>query len=138
MQKTSRRETRPLPTRLTAMPNTFKDWAAADIPEVFFDTSEFADTLTINGTSVNVVWDKDSLEYKRIRDYDGMIDGDALFYISAVQWATIANVASPPRTDDAIQIAGQRGTRNATIVNVAENAGVYDITIRFTGYQGAI
>lgn len=121
-----------------AMANTFKDWAAADIPEVFFDTSEFADTLTINGTSVNVVWDKDNLEYKRIRDYDGMIDGDALFYISAAQWATIANAASPPRADDAIQITGARGTRCATIVDVAENAGVYDITIRFTGYQGAI
>lgn len=130
--------TRPLPTHPTAMPNTFKDWAAADIPEVFFDTSEFADTLTINGTTVNIVWDKDTLEYKRIRDYDGMIDGDALFYISADQWATIANVANPPRADDAIQITGSRGSRNATIVDVAENTGVYDITIRFTGYQGAI
>lgn len=129
---------RPLPMRPTTMPNTFKDWAAADIPEVFFDTSEFADTLTINGTTVNIVWDKDTLEYKRIRDYDGMIDGDALFYISADQWATIANVANPPRADDAIQITGNRGSRNATIVDVAENAGVYDITIRFTGYQGAI
>lgn len=130
--------TNPLPTRPMAMANTFKDWAAADIPEVFFDTSEFADTLTINGTQVDIVWDKDSLQYKRIRDYDGMIDGDALFYISAAQWDTIANVASPPRADDAIQITGARGKRCATIVDVAENMGVYDITIRFTGYQGAI
>ena len=129
---------RPQPMRPATMANTFKDWAAADIPEVFFDTSEFADTLTINGTTVNIVWDKDTLEYKRIRDYDGMIDGDALFYISADQWATIANVANPPQADDAIQITGSRGSRNATIVDVAENAGVYDITIRFTGYQGAI
>ena len=105
---------------------------------MFFDTSEFADTLTINDTSVDIVWDKDSLEYKRIKDYDGMIDGDALFYISAEQWSTIANVANPPRADDAIQIAGTRGTRHATIVDVAENMGVYDITIRFAGYQGAI
>ena len=124
--------------RASDMAGTFKDWAAADIPGVFFDTSEFADTRTINDTSVDIVWDKDSLEYKRIKDYDGMIDGDALFYISAEQWSTIANVANPPRADDAIQIAGTRGTRHATIVDVAENMGVYDITIRFAGYQGAI
>ena len=54
--------------RASDMAGTFKDWAAADIPGVFFDTSEFADTLTINDTSVDIVWDKDSLEYKRIKD----------------------------------------------------------------------
>ena len=55
--------------------------------------------------------------------------GDALFFISADEWAKVPRVSHPPRTDEAILIDG----RHATITVVQENAGLYDITISYAG-----
>lgn len=108
---------------------TFKDYLHSDIPNVFVDITEHGDVANINGVNVNVVWDGDTLNYRVRTDYQGLILGDALFFISADEWAKVPRVSHPPRTDEAILIDG----RHATITMVQENAGVYDITITYAG-----
>lgn len=108
---------------------TFKDYLRSDIPNVFVDITEHGDVANINGADVNVVWDGDTLNYRVRTDYQGLILGDALFYISAESWEQVPNVRHPPRADEAILIDG----RHATITMVQENAGVYDITLTWAG-----
>lgn len=107
----------------------FKDYLHSDIPNVFVDITEHGDVATINGAQVPVVWDGDELNYRIRTDYQGLLVGDALFYISAESWEQVPDVRHPPRTDEAILIDG----RHATITMVQENAGVYDITITYAG-----
>ena len=107
----------------------FKDYLHSDIPNVFVDITEHGDVANINGVDVNVVWDGDELNYRIRADYQGLLVGDALFYISAESWEQVPDVRHPPRTDEAILIDG----RHATITMVQENAGVYDITITYAG-----
>ena len=107
----------------------FKDYLHSDIPNVFVDITEHGDVASINGADVNVVWDGDTLNYRVRTDYQGLILGGALFFISADEWAKVPRVAHPPRADEAILIDG----RHATITVVQENAGLYDITINYAG-----
>lgn len=107
----------------------FKDYLHSDIPDVFVDINEHGDLATINGAQVPVVWDGDELNYRIRTDYQGLLVGDALFYISAESWEQVPNVRHPPRADEAILIDG----RHATITMVQENAGVYDITLTWAG-----
>ena len=111
------------------MSKTFKEWMHQDISQVFIDTEEHGDMATINGVQVPVVWDGDELNYRIRADYQGLILGDALFYISADSWELVPQVSHPPRTDEAILING----RHATITIAQENAGMYDITIAYAG-----
>ena len=96
---------------------------------MFIDVEEHGDLATINGAQVPVVWDGDELNYRIRTDYQGLLVGDALFYISAESWEQVPNVRHPPRTDEAILI----DVRHATITMVQENAVVYDITITYAG-----
>lgn len=109
--------------------STFKEWMERDISAVFVDVEEHGDMATINGVEVPVVWDGDTLNYRIRANYQGLVLGDALFYISAHDWEKVPRVSHPPRTDEAIQING----RNATLTVVQENAGLYDITIAYAG-----
>lgn len=111
------------------MSKTFKEWMHQDISQVFIDVEEHGDLATINGAQVPVVWDGDELNYRIRTDYQGLLVGDALFYISAESWEQVPNVRHPPRADEAILIDG----RHATITMVQENAGMYDITITYAG-----
>ena len=108
---------------------TFKDFMASDISKVFVNVEEHGDMATINGVGVPVVWDGDTLNYRIRSDYNGLILGDALFYVSAADWAQVPKVSHPPRTDETIMIDG----RHATITVAQENAGLYDITIAYAG-----
>lgn len=111
------------------MSKTFKEWMHQDISQVFIDVEEHGDLATINGVEVPVVWDGDTLNYRIRANYQGLILGDALFYISAKEWEKVPRVSHPPRTDEAILIDG----RHATLTVVQENAGLYDITIAYAG-----
>lgn len=111
------------------MSKTFKEWMHQDISQVFIDVEEHGDLATINGVEAPVVWDNDELNYRIRNDYQGLLIGDALFYISAESWAQVPDMHHPPRADEAILIDG----RHATITMVQENAGVYDITITYAG-----
>lgn len=107
----------------------FKHYLYSDIPNVFVNIEEHGDVAQINGVSINLVWDGDTLEYKIKKDYPGLILGDVLFFISVDEWEKVPKVSHPPKSDEAILIDG----RHATITNVKENAGLYEITIAYSG-----
>lgn len=108
---------------------TFKDYMLSDIPNVFVNTSEHGEKVNINGVDVNIVWDNETLNYRIQNDYQGLVLGDALFFISADEWAKIPHVSKMPKTNEAILIAGCK----ATITLIASNSGLYDITINYAG-----
>lgn len=108
---------------------TFKEQMTADLEKVFMNTAEHADIATINGAQVTVIWDSDTLNYRIRNDYNGLLIGDALFFISEAEWAKIPRVSNPPRAGEAISIDG----RAVTISLISSNAGLYDITINFAG-----
>lgn len=109
----------------------FKELLRADISQVFIDTEEHGELATINGVQVPVVFDADKLNYRIQQNYNNLIIGDELFFIEDTQWAKVPMVSHPPRTDEAIMING----KHATITMVQQNAGIYDITITYTGGQ---
>lgn len=108
---------------------TFKEQMAADLENVFMNTAEHADAAMVNGAKVAVIWDSDTLNYRIRSDYNGLLIGDALFFISETEWAKIPRTSNPPRAGEALNIDG----RAATIALISSNAGLYDITINFAG-----
>lgn len=111
------------------MAMTFKELMSQDIEKVFVNTSEHGEKVNINGVDVDIVWDNETLNYRIQNDYQGLVVGDALFFISAKEWAKIPRVSNPPKTNEAILIAGCK----ATITLVSSNSGLYDITITYAG-----
>lgn len=111
------------------MAMTFKERMFDDISKVFVNTSEFGEKVNINGVDVEIVWDNETLNYRIQNDYQGLVLGDALFFISAEEWAKIPRVSNPPKTNEAVLIAGCK----ATITLVSSNTALYDITITYAG-----
>lgn len=107
----------------------FKEYAANDINDTFINNDEFAETVSINGTKVNVVEDNDKLMYRIVQNYDGLVIGDVLFYISAEEYAKIPNMLAVPMANQAINYKG----RPATITNVNKDMGVYEIILQMSG-----
>lgn len=107
----------------------FKEYIQHDIEQTFVNSSEFADTVKINGVSVNVVEDKDQLLYRIKKDYDGLIVGDILFYISADEYKKIPRVSEIPTVYEAINYGG----RPCTIVEVSPQDGMYEIILKKAG-----
>lgn len=107
----------------------FKEYVQHDIESTFVNLEEFASSVYINGASVNVVEDKDQLLYRIKKNYDGLIVGDVLFFISADEWAKIPHVSDPPSVNDAVNYNG----RACLIVDVNPQDGVYEITLQKAG-----
>lgn len=107
----------------------FKEYVANDIPNTFINDSEFAEIVSINNTDVYVVEDSDKLLYRIKKDFDGLVVGDVLFFISKEEYAKIPMLMNPPTANQAINYKGIA----STIVNVAENMGVYEIIIQKVG-----
>lgn len=107
----------------------FKGYVADDITSVFVDINEFASERTINGVTVQVVEDDDELEYRIKNDYNGLVIGDVLFYISAEEYAKIPNVKAIPTAYQAIKFDGEP----MTIINVSEDMGIYEVICRKVG-----
>lgn len=109
----------------------FKEYVQHDIDNTFVNQTEFASTVVINGASVSVVEDKDQLLYRIKHDYNGIVVGDILFFISEGEYAKIPCVSSPPAVNEAITYNG----RPCTILEVTPQDGVYEITLqRMGGY----
>ena len=111
------------------MAMTFREQMSRDIAKVFVNTSEHGEKVNINGVDADIVWDNETLNYRIQNDYQGLVLGDALFFISVEEWAKIPRVSNPPKTNEAILIAGCK----ATITLVSSNTGLYDITITYAG-----
>jgi len=107
----------------------FKEYVFNDISNVFINVDEHGETAELNGATVNIVQDNDRLAYKIRKDYDGLIVGDILFYISSVEYAKVKAVHNPPRADDVVTYNG----KPATITSVVSNVGIYEIVLQFAG-----
>lgn len=107
----------------------FKEYIADDISNTFINNNEFADEVLINGVKVNVVEDSDKLEHRIKKDYDGLIIGDVLFYISEAEYRKIPRVTNPPTANQSISYKG----KPSIITRVNVNLGVYEVIIQHAG-----
>lgn len=107
----------------------FKEYIANDISATFINCKEFASGVLINGVEVEVVEDSDELEYRIKKNYDGLIIGDMLFYISESEYKKIPRVSPIPNTNQSISYKG----KPSIITSVSANMGVYEIIIQHAG-----
>lgn len=107
----------------------FKEYVQHDIESTFINLSEFASEVVINGVAVNVVEDKDQLLYRIKKNYDGLIVGDVLFYISMEEYSKIPHVSEIPSVNEAINYNG----RPCLITDVNSQEGIFEITLQKAG-----
>lgn len=107
----------------------FKEYIENDIEVTFMNNEEFAEGKRINGVTVTVVEDSDELERRIKTDYQGLIIGDVLFFISADEYAKIPRVSTIPTAGMALNYEG----KPSTVINVGKLSGVYEIILRTAG-----
>lgn len=107
----------------------FKEYVQHDIGNTFVNSDEFAIEVVINGASVNVVEDKGQLLYRIKKNYDGLVVGDILFFISLEEWSKIPHVSATPKAHEAVSYNG----RPCTIIEVSPQDGLYEITLQKAG-----
>lgn len=107
----------------------FKEYVQHDINSTFVNLDEFGSTVNINGVSVNVVEDKDQLLYRIKKNYDGLVVGDILFFISMEEYQKIPHVSEFPTVNEAVTYNG----RPCLITDVNPQDGVYEITLQKAG-----
>lgn len=107
----------------------FKEYVQKDVDSTFINLTEFASTVNINGAMVNVLEDKDQLLYRIKKNYDGLVIGDILFYITAAEYEKIPHVSETPSVNDAVTYNG----RPCLIVDVSDQDGLFEITLQRAG-----
>lgn len=108
---------------------SFKEYVQHDIGSTFVNLTEFASEVNINGVAVSVVEDKDQLLYRIKKNYDGLVVGDILFYISEEEYSKIPHVSPTPTANEAVNYNG----RPCLIVDVTAQEGMYEITLQKAG-----
>lgn len=107
----------------------FKEYIAKDIENIFVNEKELSEVATINGVSVIVNIDNDKLSQKAFTDFDGVVIGDILFYISVKEFKKIPLMKKEPKADDALMFNG----KPCIIINVTETVGMYQIALQYSG-----
>lgn len=107
----------------------FKEHAQHDIGSTFDNDTEFASKVNINGVEVSVIEDKDQLLYRIKKNYDGLVVGDILFYISVGEYSKIPHVSPVPTANEAVTYNG----RPCVIVEANDQVGMYEITLQKAG-----
>lgn len=107
----------------------FKEHIANDISKTIINLDEFADEKNINGVKVRLLEDSDELEYRIKKNYDGLIIGDVLFFISKEEYAKIPLVTEIPTANQSISYDG----KPALIINVGKMDSLYEIIIQHAG-----
>lgn len=106
-----------------------KEYISKDIDRVFRNDEEFSETVTINGVSVLVNLDNDRLSQKNFTDFDGVVIGDILFFISTEEFKKIPYMKKKPVANDALMFNGKA----CIIINVSETMGMYEIALQYGG-----
>lgn len=107
----------------------FKEYVQHDICNTFVNQDEFASEVLINGASVKVVEDKDQLLYRIKKNYDGLVVGDILFFISLEEWGKIPHVSKTPKVHEAVSYNG----KPCTIVEVSPQEGLFEVLLQKVG-----
>ena len=103
---------------------SLKQYLQEDINNVFFNTGEFAETHTINGTPVDVIVDNDQLMHRSKKEYDGISVGEILFFGSKVELDPV--LEGLPNEGTPLIFDGKQ----TVVFNSREDAGVYEIILR--------
>ena len=96
---------------------------------VYMNSKEFSETVTVNSVSVNVVIDNDRLTQKIVKEYDGLVIGDILFYITAEEYAKIPHMGKTPKADVALVF----NNKPCIITSVTANMGIYEVVLQYSG-----
>ena len=97
----------------------FKEFAALDL-DTFINDDFFGEYHNINGQNKLVVLDKEQLSWRRMKDFDGNIIGNILYYIKVSDY-----VGRSPKSGDAQTFDG----KICTIIDVREDNGLYEIIL---------
>lgn len=97
---------------------SLKDRLASDL-DVFFNIDEFAETVNINGTDMNIIIDDDELKKRKSRTIDGTFEGETLFQVKKSVYG------DKPGIGEIISFGG----RKKRIYSVEEEYSVYIITL---------
>jgi hypothetical protein len=97
----------------------FKDAVAADIDNVFFETSEFAENAIIDGKSVPIILDDDALQGKSDVYAMGLAEGERLIFIKEKDLHRL------PQPGEQMTI----GDKQWYVRHSLSNIGVYEIRI---------
>lgn len=106
----------------------FKEYIDKD-HNTYMNIGEFGETVTVNSVSVNVVKDNDRLSQKIVKEYDGLVIGDILFFISEEEFKKIPLLRGVPKANDALMFEG----KPCIITNVVQNMGIFEITLQYGG-----
>ena len=66
---------------------------------------------------------------KTFNDFDGVVIGDILFFITPDEFKKIPNVRKSPKVNDAIMF----DNKPCIVTNVVENMGMYEVTLQYAG-----
>jgi len=97
----------------------FKDATAADIDNVFFETTEFAENAIIDGRSVPIILDNDALNGKSDVYAQGLSEGEQLIFIKQKDLHRL------PQPKEQMTIDGKRWY----VRHAISNAGVFELRI---------
>ena len=98
---------------------SFKDFAAADIDNVFFQTDEFAECVIIDGREVPIITDNDALNGKSEVYTAGLSEGEQLIFIKQ------KDLLRRPMEGEQMTINGKQWYVRHSLLNM----GVYEIRI---------
>lgn len=105
----------------------FKDSIANDIEKVFFNLSEFADTVFINGKEIKVVVDNDAKSYGSSAEEMERSVGNILIFVNKETWkSTYGDI---PKAFDALQF----NNIPCTVIRAVERNGVLTLTLDYGG-----
>jgi len=97
----------------------FKEMAAADIDNVFFNNDEFSEEAIVDGKPVPIMRDNDELNRKSELYAQGLADGEQLIFIKEKDMKRI------PQPGMEIAIEGKKWN----VQHALSNAGVYELRI---------
>ena len=98
---------------------TFKEQGKADIDNVFFQTDEFAENVTIGDKSVPVIRDDDALQGKSDVYAMGLAEGEQLLFIKEKDLNRL------PLPGEQMTV----GDKQWYIRHAINNSGIYEIRI---------
>jgi len=97
----------------------FKDYAAADLDNAFFNPSEFCETAVIDGKEMLVMIDNERLQERAAREYGGVTTGMLLYFVRASEYG------QPPR----VGAAQKFNNKLYYVDSVTETSGIYEILL---------
>lgn len=98
---------------------TFKDFLQQDVDNVFFNTTEFAERVDINGTLMDVIFDDELYREQQLQKGEGLENGELLFHVK------MTDMPEKPFIGQSLEY----NFNSYQITDIKEVEGIYTITI---------